>query len=75
MVLPNLNEGFNKAEIDIFTVRKLFADLRTDEALELIVVKKLVVVGKPENEWQNIEFTIRFALEIYKSQNTVSALL
>lgn len=73
--MTDLNERFNKREVDIFTVRKLFGDLGTDEALELFVVKKLVVVSKSENEWQNVEFTVRFALEIYKSENAVFALL
>lgn len=73
--MTDLNKGFYKREVDIFTVRKLFGDLRRNKALKLFVVKKLVVVSKSENEWKNVEFTGGFALEIYKSENAVSTLL
>jgi len=49
--------------------------LRRNKALELFIVKKLVVVSKSENEWQNVEFTGGIALEIDKSENAVSTLL
>ena len=75
MVLANLNEGFYKREVDIFTVRKLFGDLRRNKALELFVVKKLVVVSKSKDKWKNVEFTGGLTLEIDKSENAVSTLL